>query len=351
MLFTDFVDPAELTQAARLVPVPAWFTLDQYLPDRTITDVEAKIVAAQITYGEAKYRSWDTPTPIGKRSASLEVKRVSLPPLGQKLIVGEYERIRLETIRQNTNGPFVEQAYQDTTTNAVAVRTAVERARAQLLSTGQVQIPFGDQVLSVDYGVAAGNMNVAPAKLWSDPTADVFGDLGTWWEAYATGTLTGLNPVPNPDGQYPGRILTSRRVLNALRNNTSFIRALFPNAVVDSGQTRLTRQALNDAMTEEGYPTFEIYETKIGGTRLIPDNLVILMPTDPNQLGDTTWGLTAEALELVGSNAVDFTIEEAPGIVACQLKEDDPVSIWTKANATVLPTLKRPDLLFVAAVL
>lgn len=362
-LFTDFVDPAELTQAARLIPDPTYLTLNEYLPDETIQDVEAKIVAAEIQYFEAQYRAWDTPTPIGKRTASMSVKRVTLPPLGQKLPVGEWERIRLETIKSNTNGPFVEQAYKDTASNVFAVRMAAERARARLLTTGVAQVPIltasGLQTPVVDFGVAAGNLNVAPATLWSDPTADAWGDFQAWWEAYATGTLTGFNPVPNPDGQYPGKILTSRRVLNALRNNLSFVRALLgANAVVSSGlssgatiSARLTRAQINEAMTAEGYPEFEVYETKFNGTRLIPDNLVILMPTDPNQLGRTTWGLTAEALELVGSNAVDFTIEDAPGITACQLKEDDPVTVWTKANATMLPVLKRPDLLFTAAVL
>jgi hypothetical protein len=253
-------------------------------------------------------------------------------------------------LKNNTNGQFVEQAYQDTATNVFAVKIAAERARAQLLSTGQVAIPVGGTTLQIDYGVAAANMNVAPATLWSDPNADVWGDLQTWWEAYATGTLTGFNPVPNPDGQYPGKILTSRRVMNLLRNNIQFNRAINPALVTGVTTARLTRTQVNEAMVEEGYPEFEVYETKVAGLRLIPDNLVILMPTDPLQLGNTTWGLTAEGLELIDSNAVDFTLEEAPGIVACQLKEDDPVTVWTKANATVLPVLKRPDLLFVAAV-
>src|SRR5690242_20534595 len=136
MLIFDLVDPVELTGAARATfrenPDDTLFTLDSLLPNVEVQDVEYRVAAASVTHGEAAFRAFDTPTPIGKRQATLTTTVGLFPPLGQKLVVGEYERIMLARAQGSQVDSLVRQSYTDTHSNVVAIRTRMERARAQV---------------------------------------------------------------------------------------------------------------------------------------------------------------------------------------------------------------------------
>lgn len=335
----DLVDPAVLTGVAREVPVRTDLTLNTLLPDVEVPDVEFAAVAASITHGEAKFRAFDTPTPIGVRQAERTTLRGVYPPVGQKLIVGEYERLVLQRAQGLAEGRLARQAYEDTRSNVIAIRSRVERARGQVLETGKFSlVDENGLTLTADFGVPPAQLNVTPAVLWSDPTADVFGNLETWSTAYADAN----------QGRQPGNFLTSRRVVNAARLNKQVIRAIYGPSATEG---RVTPQQLNDVLADQGFPGFTTYDVKIGGTRVITDDKLIMTPSDPEELGRTEWGITADALELVQSNQTDFALSDAPGIVAVTLKSGDPVQIAAKATAGVLPVLRTPTLLFVAKVL
>jgi len=49
--------------------------------------------------------------------------------------------------------------------------------------------------------------------------------------------------------------------------------------------------------------------------RTIPNDKVMFLPADLDNFGYTAWGVSATALELVNSAKVDFSFEQAPGIV------------------------------------
>jgi hypothetical protein len=343
MLIFDLVDPVELTGAARAtfreVPDETQFTLDQILPNVEVQDVEYRVAAASITHGEAEYRSFDVPTPIGKRQATLTTTTGIFPPVGQKLVVGEYERIQLQRAQGMSAGRLVDQSYRDTHSNVVAIRTRLERARAQVLLTGKFTLTDENGLtLAADYGVAGDHLNVAPATLWTNPAADFFGNLEAWFTKYQD---------DDEFGELPGAITTSRRVINLIRKNSQVIRAVFGPLATEG---HVTPAQLNQVMIDEGFPVFRAYETKIGGQRLIPDDKVILTPQDPASLGETQFGITADALELVNSNIVEMALKDAPGITAVQLKQGDPLQIFNKATAAALPVLTRPNRLFVADV-
>lgn len=334
-LVTDITDLAILTGAAREIEDPAGYTLSDLLPNDTIPDIEFETKTSSITRGVATYRSWDAETPIGRRQATTTTGRVKLPPLGQKLVIGEYERIMLQRAQGATNGSLVRQTYDDTRSNVQAIRARMEIARGQVLSTGKFTLAGENNlVLEADFGVPSDHMNVAPATVWSDPTSDFFGFLEQVSAKYAD----------DNDGQLPGSFTTSRRVVNLARLNRQVIRAIYGPAATEG---RVTPQQVNEVLGDQGLPGFRIYDTKIGGQRVIADDKVILTPTDAAALGRSVFGITAEALELVGSNAVDFTLADAPGITAVTLKDGDPVRIWSKASATAMPALDDPNLLMV----
>ncbi len=337
-LVTDIVDLAVLTGAAREIEDPAGYTLTDLLPNDTIEDIEFATRRSEITRGVATYRSWDAETPIGRRQATTTTGRVKLPPLGQKLVIGEYERILLQRAQGAVNGGLVTQTYDDTRSNVLSIRARMERARGQVLSTGRFTLAAENGLtLEADFGVPADHLNIAPAVLWTDPTSDFFGFLEQLVTKFAD----------DNDGQLPGFFTTSRRVVNLARLNRQVIRAIYgPQAT----EGRVTPQQVNEVLNDQGLPGFRQYDTKIGGQRVIPDDRLILTPAEPRALGRSVFGITAEALELVDSSAVDFTLADAPGITAVTLKDGDPVRVWSKASATAMPALDDPNLLMTADV-
>lgn len=339
MLVTDILDLAELTGAAREIEDPEGYTLTQLLPNDTIDDIEYVGRQSEITRGVAEFRSWDAETPIGRRQATTTTRRVKLPPLGQKLVIGEYERILLQRAQGAQNGALVRQVYTDTRSNVQAIRSRMERARGQVLTTGKFTlVDENNLALEADFGVDPARLNVAPALPWSDPNSDLFGFLEQLMTTYADG---------NAAGQLPGRFTTSRRVMNLARANKQVIRAIYGSQATEG---RVTPEQLNGALDDQGLPRFFVYNTKIEGQNVIPDDLIIATPSNAEALGRSVYGITVEALELVGSNAVDFTLADAPGVTAVTLKDGDPARIWSKANATAMPALDDPTLLMTADV-
>lgn len=342
MLIYDLVDPVEMTGAARAayreVPDTDQFTLNEVLPDVEVQDTHWEAAVGTVTHGEAKFRNFDTPTPVGKRRAELTTKRGVFPPIGQKLIVGEYERIMLEVAKGMQLGEIVSQSYRDTHSNVVAIRTRIERARAQVLLTGAFTLTDENGLsMEADYEVP-GDHFVAPGTLWTNPAADLFGDLEAWFTKYQD---------DDPEGQLPGRITTSRRVINLARKNQQVIRAVFGPL---ASEGRVSPTQLNEVLIDEGFPAFVAYEAKVGGQRLIPDDKLILTPANARDLGETQFGITVDALELVNSNQVDMALKDAPGITAVQLKNDDPAQILNKATAASIPVLRNSNRIIVADV-
>jgi hypothetical protein len=70
----------------------------------------------------------------------------------------------------------------------------------------------------------------------------------------------------------------------------------------------------------------------------------------PGDLGYTAWGVSATALELVNSSAVDFSFQEAPGIVGVVEKIGPPYREFVFVDAVGMPVLQNARLLMVADV-
>ncbi len=341
-LILDLLDVPELTAAARLIEPPANFAAVQaLLPTREIDDIEVSTSTSTVTRGVASYRAWDAETPIGRRRATITKGKQPLLPMGQKLPVGELESIMLQRARgAQEHGGLVRQIYSDTEANVYAIRARVIRAVGQALSTGTVVLEDENGLNDVVvYAVPESHLDITPDDLFSDPDADIWSFFQTLFELYETDA---------DDGQLPGQFTTSRRVVNALRSNKQVIRAIWGPLATEGA---ITQAQLNQAFTDQGFPTLQIDDTKVQGQRIIPDDVIVMTPSNPRDLGSTVYGITAEGLELTNSNAVDFFYKDAPGIVAVTLKGGDPVSVWSKGTAVVLPTFDRPELLMTARVL
>src|ERR1043165_3182795 len=207
MIVDDYIEPAVLTGFVREVPTPYALTLNQFLPDRQIGDIEAAIDQVTRTNRAAKFRSWDTETPIGQRD-TFQRSKVKLPPLGIKLPIGELERLLLERIRTggDNRNAYVEAIYNDAETATRNVLNRMELAGGDVLADGKFTLT-GENGLTIeaDFGVDNSNIVSASTPWTTHTTASPLTDLKTWVDHYL-----------DVNGERPAYMLTSNTVISNL---------------------------------------------------------------------------------------------------------------------------------------
>jgi hypothetical protein len=339
----DYLSPAQLTGYVRDVPTPATYTLNTWLPDVMIEDIEAAFDNLTRTNRAAKFRAWDAESPVGKRD-QFERRRVALPPISQKLLLGEHERLLLERARSggDNRSRLITAIYDDADTNVRAVRARAELARGDVLTDGKFTlVDENGLTLEADFGVDPSQL-VTASTVWSDHTnSDPILDLHGWVDAY---TLL--------VGEPPAFFLTNRTVVGHMVQNAKIRAAVSTLAGTPS---IVTRPVLNQVLQANDLPTVVEYNTQIDvdgvATRPIPLNRGVLLPQDPRSLGITAWGITAEALDLVAGQNPSLAFEDAPGLVGVVMKDGDPVRLWTKVGGVVMPIITDSRRLWVATVL
>lgn len=339
VFFDAPVSPEALTAFAREVPVDPTALATKF-PVETVGDNQAEISSLTRRNGLAKYRSFDGRLHVADRGAAVTGK-IKLPALSDSLNMGEYERLQMEFSRTGgTRTEALEQAiYNDAQTLVRNIHNRLDMAVGEVLATGQLNLTdeTDDFAASLDYGAPADNLPTA-AVLWTDPTADIIGDLQAWTAAYAAS-----------NGVAPATVWVSRTVMNALTLNTGLI-----GVVGGEGRTRVSPADINSILGSWGLPQIEVVDKVYtdGGEqrRAIPEDRAVFVPANPGDLLNVTFGVTATALELVDSNHAEFGFEQAPGIAAVVIKEGPPFRQFTFVDAVALPVVNNANMLFSAKV-
>lgn len=342
-LWTDIIDPASLTGYARaaLADYEARRgNLAQWLPNRDVADIVVRFVQGQTGLQDvANFRAYDAEIEIGKRPSGKRVT-LELPAVGQNLPVSEYEQLRARGGNISDAAALV--TIQNVTRMAVqAVSDRMELLRGTVLNTGKATTT-GNFVMNDDFGRPAGH-TVTAGALWSVVTTDILGDLQTWSDLYE-----------DTNGEAPGAIVMSTRVLRAMSNADQF-----QTQLLNGGARNATEQQVRDTVTASGLPTIYLYNRRVSvagvTTKALPDDRVLLLPapvaTDDwmgTQLGATFWGRTLSSLE------AGWGIAEAdqPGVVAGVYRnEKPPMGIEVLSDAIGMPVLANAALSFAADVL
>ncbi len=344
LLTTDYIGPAELTGYVRTALADLntnRFTLSRWLPNSTIDDLQYRFTKGGEGLVEAAtFRAYDAENSIGSRPG---VARVTgeLPPIGRKIRLGEYDRLRQRAADRRA-GAIRNAILSDADRMTRAVAARMEMARGEALYSGKIVLAENGITATVDFGRKAGH-TVTAGTVWSNTaSATPITDLMTWRDTYVAS-----------NGEEPGAIVTSRRVMGYLLQNAQIKALAYPGG---TSATLVTQDTVNNVLAAFGLPPIYINDAQVRvgqvATRLIPDDRVLLLPApgdanDPStsQLGATLWGTTAESLE------PEFNLADAePGIVAGAYSTKEPVALWTKAAAIGLPVLANPDLSFCADV-
>lgn len=336
-LITEFATPAELTGYARESLADREenrFSLSRWLPNQTINDLEYRFSRgpSELTQA-ASFRAYDAETPIGNRPG---VSRVTgeLPPIGEKMRLTEYQQLRM----RNLPGEITNLVFRDAERLARKIGARMELARGDALVNGSVTISENGVQATVDFGRSPTH-EVTAAVAWTDLAASTpLDDMLAWAEVYNT-----------TNGEMPGTILTSRRIVTLLMRNDQ-LRGQAAGAT--TGVSLLTLDQVNAVFASFGLPAFTTYDAQLvdpsgAARRVIPDDRLLFLPAQgDSDMGATLMGLTLEAQE----PGYQIAPGDQPGIVVGNWRTKDPIALWTHASAIGLPIMANPDLSLIADV-
>lgn len=328
-LLTEFAAPIELSTVARKSLADyekAKGSLAEILPNTTSNSriVRYSLEASGLAE-TATFRSFDAESAIGSSQEAVASGIAELPALSQKLHITELDLIDGSS---STSSEFRRAAAGRRTVEvARAVSDAVEVVRGQALQTGRITIDERGFKAAIDFQ-RPDELNATAPELWTNRNADVFDQLLN---------LVNLFTEAN-GGEAPAKIIASTKVVTLLMRNLSVIATVSGvDQNTNSVPSRMVSQeAINTALVAFGFPPIEVYDRRVnrGGqlTRVLDEDTIILVAEGA---GRTVWGPTAEANEANYGMAA----EERAGIAVGAYKTNDPVTMWVKAAATVLPIL------------
>jgi hypothetical protein len=345
IVFDGPVTPDDVTTFVRAVPQSDEFILDQLLPNRYFDDNTVDFAELTRTNRTARFRAWDGRLHVSERDTG-STKAVKLPPLSSSLSTGEYETLQLQFARtggSNTSA-LVQAIYNDSEQLTREVLNRMELARGDALSDFRFQMLGGNTseppALAADYGAPAGHMP-APAVLWT------VANLGTMTPL--TDLIAWRDVMLASGGGRPDTLVLSNVRASIVQRSAEIINAVHGS---NAGRTRVSRAELNDLLASEDLPAPRTYDASVDvdgtTTRILGDDKVLL--ANAPTLGYTAWGVTATALELVGSNQSELDFEEARGIVGVVEKAGPPYREFVFVDACGMPVIANPRALVAADV-
>lgn len=338
-LITDVINLPELIGYVREVAQVPGPTLAGLLPQRPVDDIEFELTNIETpTLEVARYRSWDTAPPLGRRPGFATI-RGEILPLGLSMKLNEREIVRFNNFRASLPGGSVQDVYDDAVQTARAALWRIERSRADVLVDGKVTIDENGIKLEADYGVP-GTHIVTAATAWSDHAASTpLTNLAAWTKIYKADNA----------GRLPAAWLMSSDAMADLTLNAE-VRNLTPVTGVVPGI--VTADTVAQVARSMGIAPFVIFDGQAPNPStgvmeaLINARKVIAVPQ--SGLGEVFVGTHAMATGLVGRGILRR--DQAPGIVTWVEEETRPAGIITTSEAVALPVLRDPKSLFVATV-
>lgn len=330
MLWTDIIEPAELTGYAR-ESLNAYEarkgTLARWLPNREVLSTFVKFIAgASGLVEEARYRAFDAEPEIGRKPSGKRVT-IELPAVSQNIPVTEYQQLMA---RGMSDEALKAEILKTTDQVVAAIADRVERTRGIVLNTGKATINQSNFVSDDDFGRNPALTFTAPA-LWSAAGTDGLSQLQEWLDLYVQYA-----------GVEPGAIVMSNRALRALAAQTGMATQL-----VNGAARQATINEVNAMVEGAGLPSIVPFNRRTSAGLVIPDTQVLFLPApvDPNdgesELGATFWGETLTALD--DSYAIESG--DTPGIVAGVYKNPKPPMIAEVIGDSInLPVLANANL-------
>jgi hypothetical protein len=319
------------------------------LPPVEVDDIEYELrnVDTRAAMQVAKYRSWDTAPPLGKRPG-FSIIGGEIPPLGLSVRLGEKDVSRLNKLRAGVleeGGDAVLRSIYDDAVNMVkAVYNRLSWAQIDLLLDGIVTIESSvigpTNAISADFSLP-GTHAVTAATLWSDTAASTpVTNLAAWQKVFRADNA-GANPL---------FWMVSSQIVAELGLNAQ-VRNLSPSTADGGTRGIVTAQTVAQVLSAHNIAPLVVVDDELpavdgsGLARVLPERKVIGVGAN---LGQTIFGVSPNASMLAGNG--DLAYSDAKGVIAFVEKSIRPAAMMTTGEAVALPVLKDPNALFVATV-
>ena len=283
--------------------------------------------------------------PVGIRLSSYDAKAIrrdmegvdkyntEMPFFKESIYVDEKLRQELNNFIDANKESFVRtilaRIFDRVTSLIASTDVTLERMRMEILTTGTLTLSSNGQSYTYDFDVPA-DQKVSVSKGWTDPTADIIGDLNTYKQ---TMKAKGVNIT---------RAICNSTVIKGMLSNTAMKNAIY---VFAGGTVNLTEANVRSYISAQTGITFAVYdnvwvdESKVAH-KYVPDNTVVLLPD--GALGYTNLGTTPEESDLLNDlNARVSIVNQGVAVTTSQIV--DPVNVETKVSMVALPSFEEAD--------
>lgn len=314
---------------------------DGLFPNDRTEEFEIKyLLGSNAAPVSASVHAYDTEAQVGSRDG---LEEMSMEPALIKRKIKMGERLIKAMTQARTDAEVqrvIDRIYNDVDNMVNSVRTRIERMRFEAISTGKLVLNENGFKGEIDYGVTEEQRKTVDIP-WSDKSANPLDDIDDF-----------VNKVVELSGVTPERILTSRKVFNALKRHDSVRKGIFG---VNSARL-VTNAELNAFLQEQGLPAIatedRVYREQLNNgqyvtRRFFPENGFVLLPS--GELGKTVHGVTPEEANMRYMKTAEF--QNFGNIVAQIYSTNDPVARWTKAVALAMPSFPTANQIYIATVL
>lgn len=342
MNLQEFINAKEV--ALYIKNLPAEITLDKALfPNDKQLGMEIELAkGAKQRPVALRMSTFDVAVKPRTLKAEINIEKKEMPFFKESVLIKEKDRQHLLLAMNANNKEIVNQILSKIFGNYKALVDGAEvqarRMRAQLIQTGEISIITDDGDIVVDYGIEAGHKEtLAGSAKWSNPDADIIGDIERWQNALVS------------DGySKPSRMLLTSKTFNYVKNNKAIQGEIkgINNVIVTE---KLVKAYLKDKLEIEVGILNGIFNAEDGTPmNLYENDKVSLIPK--GILGQTKYGTTPEeADKIFGSNKLDTEIVNT-GVAITTMAKNDPVTVETKVSQLMLPSFDRADECFFATV-
>jgi hypothetical protein len=297
---------------------------------------------------QAQIMSFDSETPLNILPG-IEEEMINLAKVGSKVPWKESDIATYRTISPEKRRELMLD-YQSTANRlATAIRERQETMAIDAITLGRVRINEGKLKKDVDFKVPDIQKPVlSGSDTWNDPTSDPLNDIDSFIEI-----------LRDKGRARPTRALTSRRVMNALREHPKIKSAL---NLIGSSTQYVSTEALRGWMRDNGLPDIQIYDrtstvllpgpdgegTETKNYKPFPEDLIVFLPA--GELGNMLEGPTVESSLSTMPGLADVG---APGLWYDFIVDpnNDPPRVFQKVVAVTFPTFPRSTQILIAKVL
>lgn len=243
----------------------------------------------------------------------------------------------LETDNQAYINSIMSQVFNDEMRLLEGARARREMMRMSALCTGVISVVANGQAYTYNYGIPSQH-KATVTKSWSDPTADIIGDIRGWQDKIEMDT-----------GVKPTRAICDNVVWANIKKNNAISKAIY---VIAGGGVIVSDVRAKAFLMEELELEVNVYTkmyTNDSGTptRYVPADTFVLFPT--GNLGNTWFGTTPEESDLLGNAVANVSITDT-GVAVTTIPKADPVNVETKVSMLSLPSFEEADKVFIADV-